>query len=413
MNPASDLDPAFADWHCTAALSTDTHRQVVRHLSLDACKWDTQIGDTCALSPFALVLPKRVWQSLVRLAEGLTRELNSIETEIAERSKLWPLLGLPAKVRRALSHPEPWTPTAARILRYDFHPTVDGWKISEVNSDVPGGLCEASHFTRTMASVLACGANSAGDPSAELCAALATQTVKSRCIALLAAPGYIEDQQVIAFVSDGLRARGIATIFARPEQLVWLDGHASVQLSDDDTRPVDAIYRFFQGEWLTRIPGQNWRLLLRGGLTPVCNPGVAVLSESKRLPLVWPQLDTLLPVWQSLLPPIHSPFAPWVLPARACVLKPAYCNTGDAVISSIWSSRGTRWSAGLSACWHPRRWLVQERFETLSLSTPLGPMRPCLGVYTINGHASGIYARLSSAQVIDYSARDAAVLIAQ
>ena len=32
-----------------------------------------------------------------------------------------------------------------RLMRYDFHPTIDGkWAVSEVNSDVPGGFAESS-----------------------------------------------------------------------------------------------------------------------------------------------------------------------------------------------------------------------------------------------------------------------------
>jgi hypothetical protein len=42
------------------------------------------------------------------------------------------------------------TPAAARVLRFDFHWTDQGWKISEVNSDVPGGYCEASDLPRLM-----------------------------------------------------------------------------------------------------------------------------------------------------------------------------------------------------------------------------------------------------------------------
>ena len=39
-------------------------------------------------------------------------------------------------------------------MRFDFHFTRDGWRISEVNSDVPGGLNESSGFERLMANTL-------------------------------------------------------------------------------------------------------------------------------------------------------------------------------------------------------------------------------------------------------------------
>jgi hypothetical protein len=37
-------------------------------------------------------------------------------------------------------------------------------------------------------------------------------------------------------------------------------------------------------------------------------------------------------------------------------------------------------------------------------------MYPCLGVFTVDGRAAGIYGRLSPRPVIDYAAVDAAVL---
>ena len=43
--------------------------------------------------------------------------------------------------------------------------------------------------------------------------------------------------------------------------------------------------------------------------------------------------------------------------------------------------------------------------------TPRGPMYPCLGVYTIDGRASGIFGRLASGPLIDFAATEAAVLV--
>src|SRR5947207_3391973 len=37
------------------------------------------------------------------------------------------------------------------LLGFDFHYTTQGWRISEANSDVPGGFSEASYFTGMMA----------------------------------------------------------------------------------------------------------------------------------------------------------------------------------------------------------------------------------------------------------------------
>ena len=57
--------------------------------------------------------------------------------------------------------------------------------------------------------------------------------------------------------------------------------------------------------------------------------------------------------------------------------------------------------------------MAQRRFETLAIATPIGQMRPCLGVYTVNGQAAGIYGRLGRGAVIDYAATDVAVLVSE
>jgi hypothetical protein len=38
-------------------------------------------------------------------------------------------------------------------------------------------------------------------------------------------------------------------------------------------------------------------------------------------------------------------------------------------------------------------------------------MYPCLGVYTIDGRASGMFGRLASRALIDFAATEAAVLV--
>ena len=47
----------------------------------------------------------------------------------------------------------------------------------------------------------------------------------------------------------------------------------------------------------------------------------------------------------------------------------------------------------------------------MPLDTPDGPQFPCIGVYTIDGAAAGIYGRLAPKPLIDGTARDVAVLV--
>ena len=59
----------------------------------------------------------------------------------------------------------------------------------------------------------------------------------------------------------------------------------------------------------------------------------------------------------------------------------------------------------------PRGWVAQRRFDASPLDSPVGGIYPCLGVYTVDGKAAGIYGRFSTKPLIDYSAVDAAVLV--
>lgn len=61
--------------------------------------------------------------------------------------------------------------------------------------------------------------------------------------------------------------------------------------------------------------------------------------------------------------------------------------------------------------WRPGKWVVQRRFVTRGIQTPLGEMFPCLGVYVVDGEVAGIYGRLSRGAVVDYAAMDVAVLV--
>ncbi len=310
-------------------------------------------------------------------------------------------LDLPASSARALTESDrPPTPAAARVLRFDFHPTPDGWRISEANSDVPGGYTEASSFASLMAEHLP-GCEPAGDPAARLADALAAA---ARRIALVAAPGYMEDQQVVAYVAGLLRRRGCMVYLGDPRQIRWVNGVAHVGGSG----PVDAVFRFYQAEWLAGLPSRlGWSRFFRGGRTPVCNPGTALLTESKRFPLTWDRLPVRLEAWRALLPPTRAPGGG----GRGWLLKAALSNTGDDVILPGLAGRARRWTALVQSRLWRSRWVEQRRFEAAPLRTPAGPMYPCLGVYTVNGAAAGVYGRLAARPLIDHAAVDVAVLV--
>lgn len=381
-------------------------RQAVLH----GCKWDPQVGDINTLARFPLVMRSSAWRHLAILAERLSAEAMAAEEEIAHRPDLIDELGLPRALQKVLADKTPLTPSAGRVMRFDFHPTTEGWRISEANSDVPGGFSEASHFTSLMADQFP-GLRPAGDPATGWSDALMTTVGSDGVVALLSAPGYMEDHQVIAFLARRLCESGCQAHLAKPEHIVWRRGTASLETAWHHG-PLNAIVKFYQAEWLSRLPAKcAWKYFFRGGKTPVANPALAVISESKRFPVVWDRLSTPLPTWRSLLPETCDPREVQWSRDDTWLLKTAMCNNGDTV-SVRELMRPADWlETRLAIRFTPGNWVAQRRFEPVPVSTPAGPRRVCVGVYTVNGKAAGAYARLSEKLLIDFAAVDVALLV--
>jgi hypothetical protein len=386
--------------------AAEAFEEVRREMVLGGCKWDPQVGDVSTLAPFPLLLARPVWRQLCTWTEELARELMAAETELIARPELHHRLAVPWRIRSVLRGAKGDLPKAPRIVRFDFHPLRGGgWRISEVNSDVPGGFTEASTLPRLMAPFYP-GTVPAGDPASTWADTLAKAAGSGGTVALLAAPGFMEDQQIVAFLARLLRERGVQAHLAEPSQLRWRDGRASHR------GELDLLLRFYQAEWLPRLPARcGWAHFFAGGKTPVANAGSAVLTESKRFPLVWPDLKTSLLRWRELLPETADPLAvPWRR-GDEWLLKRTWSNTGDHVCSRAWMAPKPWARVAWDATLRPGRWVAQRRFETQPIPTPLGERFPCLGIYAIDGVACGVYARLSAGPVVDFAACDAALLL--
>jgi glutathionylspermidine synthase len=378
-----------------------------RELLLKFCKWDPQVGDISTLAPFPLLMEKRRWNGLETLAERLTAELLAAERELLERHDLHAALAIPRALRRVLRRANQLqpAPSAVRVMRFDFHWTESGWQISEVNADVPGGFSEASEFTRLMSEACT-GTTTPGNP-AQLWAESMAAVVSDRPVALLVAAGFMEDQQIVSYLARVLRERGIDALLAGPQQLQWKSGWAYL-----NGRPLGAVVRFYQAEWLSHLPRRcEWPRLLIGGRTPVSNTASCIFGESKRFPLVWDRLRSKLPTWRQLLPETRDPRdAPWKND-DSWLIKTAWCNTGDTVSARTLCTPPQWRSAYWSAVLRPGEWIAQRRFEPAPVASPIGAVYPCLGVYTINGRACGAYTRISTGRVIDHRAVDIALLL--
>jgi len=400
-------------------MDSTTFFAVRRAALLDGCKWDPQVGDVSILAPFPIILRRSVWNQLAAWAGQLSAETLAAEREILQRPELLNDLGLPRALRSVLASEEPLTRAAARVMRFDFHPTSDGWKISEVNSDVPGGFTESTSFTLSVARHFPM-LEPTGLPAFVWADAIAAAMGPHdgqgpgqgpAVVVLLAAPGYLEDLQIVSYLGHQLHERGCGALLAHPSQIQWIDGWAHLP-AFHRAQPINALVRFYQAEWLARLaPSTGWRHFFRGGKTPVVNPGAAIISESKRFPLAWDRLRTPLPCWRMLLPESRPPReAPWTRDDR-WIVKTALSNTGDDVSIRPLLNRREWLGVRAAVAFQPGRWVAQRRFESIPKMTPAGERHLCVGVYTINGNVAGAYARLASRPLIDYAAVDAALLV--
>jgi glutathionylspermidine synthase len=405
------LDLAAAPLGVTRRFTPEEHAELRRRAVFECGKWDPQFEDECVLADFALTLEPRTWRRLAALAEELARETLAAERELAARPELCARLGLPRAVRRCLRACADHGAArgAARVLRFDFHWTRAGWRVSEVNSDVPGGFIEAGAITR-LASDLT-GLRPTGDPTSALADATLRAARAGAKVGLVHATAYTDDRQVMLHLARALAERGLATVLLDPTQVSWHDGRASA-----DTGwlrgPLDLLLRFFPAEWLpnARAAG-DWRRFFAGSRTPISNPGTALLVQSKRFPLVWDELAAELPTWRALLPETRSPRAADWRGDDGWVLKPALGRVGEDV--GLFGVVGAReWRAiARSARWWPGHWVAQRRFESIALAFEGEALHACLGVYVIDGRAAGIYGRVARRPLVDARARDVAVLL--
>lgn len=374
-----------------------------------AYKWDPQVGDHNTVARHVVVLDESTVKQLETYAEKLSEETMLMEEALIHKPHLLKKLGLPKEIIKAVPRLSSYNRNQnIRLMRFDFHPTETGWAVSEVNSDVPGGLAEASVLPQ-----IACRFFEGCEPQyhvgQRILEAFSDKVKENGTIAFVHATSYSDDRQVMEFLSDYFLVHGYKTVFAAPDHLVWKDKKAFCIIEGNEG-PIDGIIRFFPLEWLINLPRKSDWKGYYDCVTASCNHPVAILTQSKRLPLIWDELELNISAWKNLLPETKDPKA--VKKDDGWIYKPALGRVGEgiSILEAISEKESKQIRKAVRKA--PGSWVAQRRFSSQPIKDKNGEeYHLCVGVFTVDGKCAGFYGRISPYPRIDHRAKDIPVLV--
>lgn len=366
--------------------------QYRRDVMFDGYKWDLQAGEQSTISPYVLLFEPDEMTPLIENAIALYNETIAMEQELQKNPQLVLEMGISQEMTGALCNCNPQA--HVRFMRFDFHPTTDGWRISEVNSDVPAGYPEASVLPK-LARVYFPGYSMCGCFGEVFAKRASLIFPKGSTIAYLHDTHTVEDYQIMRYLGDLLETHGYKSIYVSPEHIKWKDNKAI---------GLGGIVRYFPVEWLEFAKGVDWRGFVNAK-TPSCNHPIALLTQSKRLPLVWDKLNADTTTWKKLLPETKCPST---LSGRTgWILKPAFGRVGQGINIPGTVSEQEEHEICKAANENPAQWVAQKMFDSM----PIDKLHINVGMFVIDGEFGGCYARISRTPKIDEDASEIPILV--
>ncbi|HOQ01101.1 MAG TPA: glutathionylspermidine synthase family protein [Acetivibrio clariflavus] len=395
-----------------ASIPNEEYSEYRYNVIFKAYKWDPQVGDHNTIAKHVVLMDQETVRQLETWAEQLSAETMLMEEAFLQKPELANQLGLPRKILKELKRLSSYDRSQnVRLMRFDFHPTTEGWAVSEVNSDVPGGLAEASVLPK-----IACSFFNGYEPrkhvGESILQAFSQRIRQDGIIALVHATSYSDDRQVMEFLSDCIKAHGYNTVFAAPDHIVWKD-NKGICIIEGKEGPIDGIIRFFPLEWFINLPRRsNWKGYF-DCLTTSCNHPVAIFTQSKRLPLVWDKLGVDVSTWKKLLPETRDPKS--VKPQdNDWIYKPALGRVGEDISIKGAIPEKELLKIEKAARRNSGDWVAQRKFTSKPLTDEKGEtFHLCVGVFTVNGKSAGFYGRISPYPRIDDRAKDIPLLVSK
>lgn len=375
-----------------------------------AYKWDPQVEDANTVSEYVAVLDKVAVKELTQMAEQLAVETTGMETELLEHLDYAKELGLPRSMCRGMKKATNYQKEEhVRLMRFDFHPTVDGWQISEVNSDVPGGFAESS-ILPAIASRFFPDTVPSENFSTHLFQGFEQRISPGGTIGFVHATSYADDRQVMQFMGDYFESKGYKSLYLAPDHVIFSNNQAYSML-DNQQELLSGIIRFFPLEWMPRLPfSADWQGYY-STVTPSCNHPVAMLTQPKSLPLIWDKLTTDTSLWRKLLPETKKVY-PLNYEESDYIYKPVFGRVGGDITIREATSEQEFKRISKEARKRKKEWIVQKRFNSQPIQTDDGKeFHLCIGVFVVDGVFSGLYGRISPYARIDEKAKDIPIII--
>ncbi len=394
-------------------ISEDKYYDYRINAMFDCYKWDPQFCDSNTLSKYVLVLTKKENEEVIKLTEKLDKETRQAEEYLNKNKKLAKKLLLPKKIIEKIPNMKTYDKEQnVRLMRYDFHPSVEGnWVVTEVNSDVPGGFAESS-LLPDLARKTICRRdleyNSFGDRMVE---AINDKLNRKGIIFLVHCTCFSDDRQVMQYMGDRLKKEGYKVIYGAADHINFKNKKA-YSILDNNTEEIDMIIRFTPLEWLIQMKPRRWDGYF-DTITKSCNHPISIYAQSKRFPFVWKDLEKAgisMETWKSLLPETLE--VKKIGSREGFIYKPIYGRVGER-ISIKEACKGDEYIKILKDVKkHPKQYLAQKKFQSMPIkSEDKEEYHICLGSYTIEGKHAGYYARMSLYPRIDSYASDIPVLV--
>lgn len=375
-----------------------------------AYKWDPQVEDANTVSEYVALLDKETVQELAAMAEQLAEETMAMEEEMLGKLSCARELGLPRVMVRAMKRAVNYRREEhVRLMRFDFHPTDQGWMISEVNSDVPGGFAESSVLP-AIANLYVKSGRPAEDFAGHLFSAFEKRMEPKGTIAFVHATAYADDRQVMQFMGDYFVKKGYEALYLAPDHVRFKEKRA-FSILEKEPKEIQGIIRFFPLEWLPELPFSSKWQGYYDTLTPSCNHPAAMLTQSKRLPLIWDKLETGHTMWKRLLPETKA-VTNLAYGDPEYIYKPVFGRVGDGI--TIKEAMPEKEFQGIKkeAAKRRKEWIVQRRFRSIPVTAEDGSsFHLCIGAFVVDGAFAGFYGRISPYARIDEKAKDIPILV--